>query len=184
MSLKVHSCFGAKGEAGRKRDDPDSWTRVGKHGFSPWKNTNRLEEHAIRAWPLTVVLLVEVCRRLEEALQEGGVDLLHGQVLDAVHRPVHVVADALNGGGSFSFIDLLLCIAKVIMLGFESRQCLQNFRCRHKIILLLVFCLSFCRHFSTQKYKINVLFSLLFRVIYLSPSLMIHFPSWNRTYNP
>ena len=34
MSLKVHSCFnGAKGEAGRKRDDPDSWTRVGKHGF-------------------------------------------------------------------------------------------------------------------------------------------------------
>ncbi len=107
MSLKVHSCFnGAKGEAGRKRDDPDSWTRVGKHGFFPMKKYQQVGRACDPAWALTVVLLVEVCRRLEEALQEGGVDLLHGQVLDAVHRPVHVVADALNGGGQF-YIDLL-----------------------------------------------------------------------------
>ena len=47
---------------------------------------------------LTVILLGEVCRRLEDLRDEGGVDLPHGQVLDAVRVPVHVVTDALQRG--------------------------------------------------------------------------------------
>ena len=45
---------------------------------------------------LTVILLGEVRRRLEDLRDEGGVDLPHGQVLDAVRVPVHVVTDALK----------------------------------------------------------------------------------------
>ena len=44
---------------------------------------------------LTVILLAEVSSRSEDVLDECGVDLLHGQVLDAVRVPVHVVPDAL-----------------------------------------------------------------------------------------
>ena len=33
---------------------------------------------------------------------EGGVDLLRGQVLDAVHAPVHVVTDALKNKGAIA----------------------------------------------------------------------------------
>ncbi len=52
----------------------------------------------------TIVRLVEVGRGLEEALEEGGVDLLHGQELDAVHGPVHVVPDALEHGIQENFL--------------------------------------------------------------------------------
>ena len=46
---------------------------------------------------LTVILLAEVCRRFQDVLDECGVDLLHGQILDAVRVPVHVMPDALKG---------------------------------------------------------------------------------------
>ena len=45
---------------------------------------------------LTIVRLGKAGRRLEETLQEGGVDLLHCQVLDAVCVPIHIVADSLK----------------------------------------------------------------------------------------
>ena len=47
---------------------------------------------------LTVILLGEVGRRLQDVLDERGVNLLHGQILDAVCVPVHVVPDALKRG--------------------------------------------------------------------------------------
>ena len=46
---------------------------------------------------LTVILLAEVGRRFQDVLDECGVDLLHGQILDAVRVPVHVMPDALKG---------------------------------------------------------------------------------------
>ena len=46
---------------------------------------------------LTVVLLAEVGRGFQEVLEECGVYLLHGQILNAVRVPVHVVPNALKG---------------------------------------------------------------------------------------
>lgn len=44
---------------------------------------------------LTVVRHDKVGRRLEEAVEKSGMNLLHGQVLNAVRVPVHVVTNSL-----------------------------------------------------------------------------------------
>ena len=51
--------------------------------------------HAI-AEQRTVIGLRKACGRLEETFQKGKVDFFHGQILNTVGRPVHVMTDSLE----------------------------------------------------------------------------------------
>jgi hypothetical protein len=85
---------------------------------------------------LTFVVLVEAGGGLEEALQESGVHLFHGQVLNAVHRPVHVVANALQKEKGMKHLCIKDNFEGEFALLYMKMLCSQNFQVKNDLFFI------------------------------------------------
>jgi len=45
---------------------------------------------------LTIIFLGKVCSRVEKTLEEGSMHFFECKILNAVNRPIHVMADTLD----------------------------------------------------------------------------------------
>ncbi len=67
---------------------------------------------------LTIIFLGKVCSRVEKTLEEGSMHFFECKILNAVNRPIHVMADTLDKYRKKKFTE------KIIHL--HSKVCSEN----------------------------------------------------------